>query len=242
MRGFEGYVGGQMGSGQAVNDLAFVMLLALAFAFSLLFNAYPYLFGRMLRNVFHAKERESSFDASTGNEGLFRSFMDFQALFLASLFLFLAGYRSGLFPAGMDMDNYLLLFGFFFAVALLFYFSKRFLYLLLGFTFASPEQYRLWRVGYSAGIGFWGVTLYLPVVILAFTRMDLHWLLFVFVLLFLLWRIALNYKTISLFELRFGNILYIFLYLCAQEMMPLLCLYEGMKYMYNLFEINTLWV
>uniref|UniRef100_UPI003FEF4BAF DUF4271 domain-containing protein n=1 Tax=Parabacteroides distasonis TaxID=823 RepID=UPI003FEF4BAF len=49
------------------------------------------------------------------------------------------------------------------------------------------------------------------------------------------------YKTIRIFHRKNSSFLYISLYLCGQEILPLVFLYEGIIYLYNFIESSTLW-
>ena len=47
------------------------------------------------------------------------------------------------------------------------------------------------------------------------------------------------YKTIRIFHRKNSSFLYISLYLCGQEILPLVFLYEGIIYLYNFIESST---
>jgi hypothetical protein len=235
MDGFEGYVGILVGDRQLLDDLVFSLLLVLFFVFSLVFHANYRLFMKMIRDITDVKERLSLFEDIDGNETVFRSFMIFQSLFLASLTLFIAGRSYGYIADYQDVRQNLFAIGFIFVVLFSFYLFKQFFYKLSGGIFASPDLYKTWRTGYTAATGFWGVLLYFPVLCLAFTEIHIRIPLFMSLFLYVLWRLVIIYKTICIFHVKGAGFLYIILYLCAQEILPLIFLYEGIIYLYNLY-------
>jgi hypothetical protein len=87
----------------------------------------------------------------------------------------------------------------------------------------------------------WGISLYLPVVWLILDHEHLTETLFLFALFYVLFRFTLIYMTVRIFYNKNTGILYLSSYLCAQEIIPLLFLYEGMNYLYNTIEVSALW-
>jgi hypothetical protein len=240
MNSFEGYAGIRIGDGQLVHDIVFSLLLALLIIFSLVYNSNYRLFSKMIRNVFYLKERLSLFETTGGNEFVFRSFMIFQSLFLSALSGFVAGhiYRLFDFP---DVRSNLALIGILFLCVVLYYYFRQFLYGLTGFVFTDPEKYKFWKTNYYAITGFWGVLLYIPVCWLVFVGKYTGIPLILFVVLYILYRFWLIYKSVRIFHIRGMGFLYIFLYLCAQEITPLLFVYKGMIYLYNVIEKSAIW-
>jgi hypothetical protein len=64
--------------------------------------------------------------------------------------------------------------------------------------------------------------------------------LMLFATFYLLFRFTLIYMTVRIFYNKNTGLLYLSSYLCAQEIIPLLFLYEGLNYLYNTFEASTL--
>ncbi|MDR1644546.1 MAG: DUF4271 domain-containing protein [Tannerellaceae bacterium] len=235
MDGFEGYVGIRVGDQQMFNDVVFSLLFVLLIVFAFVFRANYHLFMKMIRDVFYVKDRVSLFDDMGGNETVLLGFMIFQALYLSSLSFFIAGHSFGYIPDYDTVEMNLLVFGGIFLVLFLFYLFKQLLYNFSGLVFAGPDLYKTWRTGYAATIGFWGILMYFPVLSLAFTEMRIQIPCYILIALFLLCRLVIVYKTILLFNTRGIGFLYIILYLCGQEIMPLIFLYEGFFYLYNYY-------
>jgi hypothetical protein len=235
MNGFEGYVGVRVGEGQLVDDLIFSLLFILFFVFSFVFHTHYHVFRKMVRDVFHVRERLSLFEEIDGNETLFRNFMIFQSLLLCSIGLYMVGRFYQYIPDYRDLRMNLFSIGVIFVILFTFYGFKRFLYRVAGMIFATFNLYEMWKAGYTATIGLWGVLLYIPILCLAFVKGYLPVYVFLFAFLYILWRFIIIHKTIYIFNVKGIGFLYIILYLCAQEILPLIFLYEGVICLYNLY-------
>lgn len=237
---FEGYVGIRLGDGQVADDVIFSLLLALFIFFALVFRANYRLFLKMLRDVVFIKERQNLSRKDAGNEWFFRHFMTFQALFLCSIGLFAIGRAYG-YVNYLKEYTILLSILVLFLLLVLFYWGKQCFYFLFGCVFADKAKYRFWKTNYNAIIGAWGVLLYLPVLWLVFVGASLTVPVVLFVIFYILCRFVIIYKTIRIFHKKSTGILYISLYLCGQEILPLVFLYKGIVYLYNFIEASTLW-
>jgi len=234
MEGFEGYVGIRLWDDQLAKDVAFAVLLVQIIIFAWIYHANYPLFGKMKGEIFQIKERHSLFEDVSGNEVLVRIFVVFQSLLLCSLTIFMFSRTYGYIDAP-DISGNLLAIGVIFAVLFLFYLFKQLLYKLLGTTFATQKQYQAWQTGYRAVTDFWGILLYIPVVFLVVADTAV-WIPFsLFILLYILCRTAIFYRTTRLFSITGVGFLYIILYLCAQEILPLFFLYEGVNYLYTFY-------
>ena len=238
---FEGYAGMKLWGNQDVSDLLF-LLLTLSFAlFALFFRTNYRFFFKMIKDVGHVKERQSIFEKTVGSDELFRFYMTFQSLFLCSIFFFLLIFIYGQLHFELTGLLALQIIGLIFLFLFLFYLLKQGINRLIAFVFSESIKYRIWKSNYSAVIGSWGVLLYLPVIWFAFGEKYLAIPLALFVLLYILCRIVIVYKITLIFPAKRIDLLYISLYLCAQEILPLVFLYESMFFLYNFINTNTLW-
>ena len=238
---FEGYVGIRLWDGQLVDDIIFSLLLVLLITFAFVFRANFRLFVKMLKDAVFVKERSNMFDeAGVRSSSFFRNFMTFQTLFLCSIAIFAIARIRG-FVGNLGEKEVFISIGIAFIVLFLFYQFKQFSYCLLGSIFAEPERYRLWKTNYNAIMGAWGILLYIPVLWLVFVGIYVTIPILLFCILYILCRFVIIYKTIRIFHRRSTGLLYISLYLCTQEILPLVFLYEGMVYLYNFIETSTLW-
>lgn len=241
MNMFEGYVGIRLWDGQLVDDVIFSLLLSLLVVFAIIFRANYLHFIKMLKDVVYLKERQNLFDESVGKSGtFFRHFMLFQSLFLCSIALFTIAREKGI-VSHLGEKEVLLTISFIFCVLLLFFQFKQFSNSLLGFVFASPDKYKFWKKSYNATMGCWGILLYIPVLWLMFVGGKTLAPVIMFCIFYFLCRFVIIYKTIRIFYRNSVGLLYISLYLCTQEILPLIFLYEGMIFLYNFIETSTLW-
>ena len=171
----------------------------------------------------------------------FRGFMIFQMLLLVSVALFnVARVYNRIDSSISELQQLLVLLGVF-GIILVYYTLKQFLYFVVGRLFFEEQQYRLWKNGYNAVQIVFGVTLYIPVLWLVFVQKHLDIAFILLLFLFILSRLVIFYKVIRIFNNKGSNILYLILYLCTQEILPLILLYEGLIYQYNFIEKSTLW-
>ncbi|MDR2533866.1 MAG: DUF4271 domain-containing protein [Tannerellaceae bacterium] len=241
MQGLEGYSGISIWKEQLISDMVVVLLLGLLIMFAIVFRSNYRLFDKMVRDVVHAKDRLSLFEEVGGNETVFRSFMIFQSLFLCSLALFLFSRNQRYIDNYSGVGANLVVIGALFALLLAYYVFKRIMYATIGSIFTRPDRYRNWRTGYTAATAMWGALLYIPVLWISFITGYEKAAVIMFVILFAAWRLLIVYKSIRIFNLKSIGILYILLYLCAQEILPLFFLYEGLKYLYNFIDELVLW-
>ena len=237
---FEGYVGIRMWSDQLIDDAVFGLLFFLFVCFALVFRANYRLFLKMMRDVVYVKERQNLFQNIGGNEPLFRNFMTFQALLLCSVCLFKISQAYGYFYF-LQENVSIITIGLLFGILLLYYWYKRSFYYLLGMVFTDGAKYKFWKTNYNAIMGAWGVCLYFPTLWLVFVGSSVKIPIFVFVFFYFLSRFVIIYKTIRIFYKTNSGFIYLSLYLCGQELLPLAFPFEGIIYLYNFIESSTLW-
>lgn len=238
---FEGYVGIRLWDGQVMNDLLFTLLLALLFLFALMFRFNYRAFIKMLQDVIYIKERQSLFEKNIPSDFYFRLFMIFQTLFLCSLFAFLCLSTGGYLNFELTSATVSLCIAGIFGITLLFYLIKRIMYWITAVIFSDIFKYSLWKNSYLATMGTWGVLLYIPVGWSALWGAYPAAPIILFVISYFLCRFAIVYKTFRIFHNKNTGLFYISLYLCVQEILPLVFLYEGMVYLYNFIKTSTLW-
>ena len=242
MQTFDGYEGIRLWEDQLADDVIFSLLLCLFVFFAIVFRTHIRSFVKMTKDAFLVKERQTLFDGAVGGSNfIFRNFMTIQAIALTTM----AFVAIGKIYDWIDYTNWLsflwkinVLFGGVF----LYYQVKQLGYYVLGYVFVDPEKYKLWKRSYNAIIGLWGISLYLPVLWLVFVKTYVMLPIVLFFLLYALSRFVIIYKTIRIFHKKSTGFLYINLYLCALEILPLVFVYEGIVYcLYNFVETSALW-
>ena len=172
---------------------------------------------------------------------LFVLFMCFALVFRTNYRLFLKMMRDVVYVNERQNLFELISIGLIMMVLMLFYWCKRCFYYLLGVVFTDAPKYKFWKTNYNAIIGAWGICLYIPALWLVFVGSSIQIPVLLFVFFYILCRFVIIYKTIRIFHRKNSSFLYISLYLCGQEILPLVFLYEGIIYLYNFIESSTLW-
>lgn len=234
------YAGIPIESGQLFGDVLFSSLLVLFFCFSNIYNTNAKLVMYTFRSLFHVKERQVLLSITSGGVLFFRSFMIFQMLLLVSVALFNAARIFNRIDSTVSELQQLFILMTIFGIILVYHMLKQLLYFVVGSLFFEEYQYRLWKNGYNSVQIVFGVTLYIPVLWLIFVPKYLDVAFILLLVLFIFSRLVIFYKVIRIFDNKGSNILYLILYLCAQEILPLILLYEGLIYQYNFIEKSTL--
>jgi hypothetical protein len=241
MNEFERYVGIKLGDEQLINDVSFALLCGLLALFAIVFHSNRKLLGKMFNEAFYNKNRNNIFDDSkNSNEWLFNSFMTFQALALSTIIIYSAGKAFG-YASQINTWNIFISVGLIFIMVLLFFLGRKIINLILGYVFANDEQYDKWKKSNDAVRGVWGLSLYIPAIWIMFGDTNHIIPFYLFCILYIAGRIIVIYKSIQIFYRQNNSILYINLYLCTLEILPLFVLYDGLVFLYNIIEKSSLW-
>ncbi|MDO4703051.1 DUF4271 domain-containing protein [Tannerella sp.] len=237
---FEGYIGVGFDYGRHIHDILFVMMLVLISIFSVIFRIFYPLIRKMIRSLLSVRERQNLFETSMKKNLFFKAFMKFQMLFLCTIFFYLLILRGGYVQLN-DFGPALLLMGSLLVAVYAYYLIKQGIYALYGQVFSKEEKYSLWRNGYHSLSYIWGTLLYFPTFWLLFDRQHTPYILMLYLALYVLYRIVFAYTTIRIFYNKNTGFLFLSSYLCAQEIIPLLFVYEGLNYLHNNIDTSTLW-
>ncbi len=241
MDAIEGYTGIRIWLNQPMDDAVFLLLMTVFTIFAIVFRSNLLHFFRMLKDVRYVRERHNLFDPQPGKHSFFyRNYLLFQAFLLCGIAVFAYTRAEGMIVY-RNLVDVLFVVACYLVLFFVYYQIKQAIYMLLALIFASIREYRLWKTNYNAVMGLWGITLYVPVYWMVLVNGHLLAPAILFALLFLMCRLAIVYKGLRIFwKGKFGFI-YICLYLCALEILPLMYLYKGMILLYNFIETNTLW-
>ncbi len=237
---FEGYIGVGLDYGRHIDDIIFIMMLIFLAIFSIIFRIFYPLIWKMMRGLLSVRERQNLFETSMKKNLFFKVFMKFQMLFLCTIFFYLLVGEGGYMRLN-DFGPAFLLIGILFIVLYVYYLLKQGIYAIYGQAFSQEDKYSLWRNGYHSLSYIWGTLLYFPTFWLLFDRQHTVYILMLYLALYILYRIALAYTTIRIFYNKNTGFLFLSSYLCAQEIIPLLFIYEGLNYLHNNIDTSTLW-
>jgi len=237
---FEGFMGISLYDASISNDIMIVIVVILLSIFAWIFRSNPPLFGKVIKNFNVGEHRQSIFETAEKDSFILNAFMTFQTLLLFSIFTFSAivKFQNKIIP---DTGTTLLSVGFLFVLFFIYYLFKRFLYALFGMVFIEKNTNKVMFANYQSLFCAWGVALYFPVLgVLLFDTKFLLSSIFL-VISFLAFKSILYLRIFNIYYNKNTGFLFLCLYLCAQEIVPLLFLYEGMVYTYNIIETNYTW-
>ena len=218
--------------------LLFVLLLLTTFA--IIFRLNVPLFGKMISNINATEQRQSIFETTEKDSFLFNVFMTFQSLFLCSIFIFLftIEYKYFIRP---DVSTTFSAICILLLILLIFLLLKISLFTLFGRLFADKSANKMLFTNYQALLCIWGIFLYLPILWIFLVGKYFFIAFILFIISYLIFRIILIYRFFCIFFNKNTGLLFFSLYLCAQEIVPLVFLYEGLIYIYSIIEKNNIW-
>ena len=238
--GASGFEGISWGDGLLIHDTLIFALIVLLSIFAYAFHSCYPLFEKMIHGLVTLKERQNLFDTQIRERLLFNVFMRFQALFLSAVVFFLIFCRVG-WNEGEGVNQALILLFVLLILLVLTYLLKHFFYYIYFRVFTSRGKYKLWHTTYHTLFYFYGILLYLPVVWLMLDSERYIGALILWISLFVSFRLTALYIKIRIIYDKNNGFLYLIAYLCAQEIVPLLFLYESLTYLQNVIVSSNLW-
>jgi len=237
---FKGFMGIRLNDTTFSNDIMLVIVLLLLSVFAWIFRSNTPLFGKMISNISAGEQRQSIFETTEKDSFLFNFFMTFQTLLLFSIFILSAADKSQSL-LHKDMVATLLSLGYLFVFCFLYYLFKRGLYAIFGIIFIEQSTNKMMFTNFQALFCTWGIVLYLPVLWVLLFDTYLFLSIIFLIISFLTFKAILSLRFFYIFYNKNTGFLFFSLYLCAQEIAPLVFFYKGMVYTYNIIETNYSW-
>ena len=229
---FEGYPGIFTDSITFSNDMMLVIVLMLLSVFAWIYRLNIPLFGKMISNISSSEKRQSIFETTEKDSFLFNTFMIFQTLLLLGIFTFSVAIKYHYFM-NPDISTTILSVVVLLSIFFLFYYFKRILYALFGTIFIEKATNKMMLTNYQALFCTWGITLYLPVLWILLFDTSLFYPITFLIISFLIFKAILSFRFFNIFWNKNTGFFFFCLYLCAQEMVPLVFLYQGMIYIFK---------
>ncbi|MDR3250272.1 MAG: DUF4271 domain-containing protein [Tannerella sp.] len=236
---FEGFTGILLGDTTFSNDVLLLVALLLLSVFAVIFRFNAPLFGKMISNISAGEQRHSIFETTEKDSFLFNSFMIFQAMILSGVLIFLTLVEYGYFPKP-GIASTLILTGMFSVFIFIFYLFRNALYAIFGYIFIGRSAYKMMFTNHNALFCTFGILLYIPVLWILLIGKYFFMALIVVIISYLSFRIILVFRFIYIFLNKNTGLLFLSLYLCALEIVPLVLFYEGLIYIYNIIETNNI--
>jgi hypothetical protein len=222
------------------NDILLVTVFLLLSVFAVFFRRNVSVFHKMISDVADKEQKNSIFDTAEKKNFLFNAYMGFQTLVLLGIYAFSLATKCG-YIKSPDIQTTLLCVAGLIFIFFLFYLFKRFLFDGLLYVFAESDAQKKLKIRYKSLFRLWSVFLYFPVFwILLIGNYFVHATI-ILIISYICIKILLAYRFIFTF---FGKniwLLFLNLYLCAQEIVPLAFLYEGLIYIYRIIDKSNIW-
>ena len=237
---FEGYEGIYLNDITFSNDIMLLVVLILLTIFAVIFRLNVPLFGKMISDINAAEQRQSIFETTEKDSFLFHVFMTFQTLLLCSIiiFLFTIEYKFFILP---DITTTITVITILLLILLIFFLLKMSLFTFFGLLFTDKSAIKILFTNYQALLCIWGIFLYLPILWIFLVGEIFFIAVFLFIISYLVFRLIHIYRIFCIFFNKNTGLLFFSLYLCAQEIVPLVFLYEGLIYIYSIIEKNNIW-
>ena len=232
---FEGFAGTQLTNITFTNDIMLLIILLMLLAFAVMFRLNTSLLGKMISDVNAGEERQSIFGTIANNNVLFNAVMIFQTLFLCSFFIFstISEYKYISTP---DTVTTFKTTGILIIILSIFFLFKRLIYATFGYIFTDSSTTKFMLINHQSLFCIWGISLYFPVLWILLVGNFFLFAIIIVIICYLAFRAILIFRFLNMFFNKNTGILFLSLYLCAQEIVPLVFLYEGLIYMYNIIE------
>ena len=222
------------------NDIMLAIVILLLSLFAWIFRMNAPLLGKLIGNISASEQRQSIFKTTENDTFLFNSFMTCQTILLCSVFLFSIAVKYQYIPHPDTTTTFLFL-ALFFVLFFLFFLLKNALYALFGTVFVEKAKNIMMFTNFQALFCLWGVTLYLPVLWVLLYNTHLFVGFIILFISFLAYKAVLSLRFFYIFYNKNTGFLFFCLYLCAQEIVPLVLFYKGMVYIYRIIETNFTW-
>ena len=237
---FEGYMGLDIYDNSFSDDMMLVIVLIFLAVFAWIFRTNTPSIGKMMTNIKAGKQGQSIFETSEKNSFLFNSFMTFQAILLISIFSSSLAVRYK-FITAPTLQTTLFTLGSLLMLLLIYFLLKRVLCIIPGMIFMEKSSTKMLQANYQASFSTWGIFLYLPVLLVLLFEANPLPSIIIFIFSYLLFKIVVSFRFIRIFYKNNTGFLFLSMYLCAQEVAPLVFLYQGIIFTYNIIERNYSW-
>jgi hypothetical protein len=223
-------------------NIVFLVFLCCLVMGSSVFVRSRRLIGLMFKNVFSTKSGQNISCETTNNDLFSKLILFVQVVVMTSIFLF-TFFSHGKDTVGVQPENAMLCLGVFCLLFVSYFLYKLVSYYLIACIFSDKSTGAPWLKYWGSLVFLSGLVMFFPAMLIYFVP-GLYYLNFSVVLLwFLITRIIIIYKTYMIFFNRINDLHYLFLYLCAQEIVPLFLMYKGMAYVFDIVvEKGILWI
>jgi hypothetical protein len=143
----------------------------------------------------------------------------------------------------IPLANTLICIGFFCLLLIFYLLYKWIAYRIIINVFFDKSRGMFWTKDWSSLIFLSGLVMFLPAVFIYFVPHLYYFSFYVLVLWFFITRMIIIHKSYMIFFNRINSLHHLFLYLCAQEIVPLFLTYKSMVYVFDIVvDKGILWI
>ncbi len=214
-----------------LSGCAFIIFLICFIVTSRILSTKGRMFFSMFEELFRSKERKSIFFESLGHELYVKIFMIFQTIVLTSIFAYLVFINQYCVGTEYTLSDFFKILRISCIFLALFFLYKWLSYYISGKIFFNKEQLSRWIDNFSSLICILGVMIFIPVLFMFYIGWSYSFCYYFVLFCFLIVAIIVIYRSYMLFFHNKDLLLYLFLYLCAQEIAPLLIFHRALMYL-----------
>lgn len=204
-------------------DSGVMSLLIIVFLFlSVNFRSFGSFLHTYTPYLWKERRRDSFYDTHTLSETrVLLSLLMLATVSEGVIAFSLINYHGGI-PAGTTFISMSAVIG----IAVAYYIAQVAAYNYVGYLFFDPDRTRQWLKGFNASQSLLGIALAIPALIVLFNPGSAPLLAIISILLYLTARVIFIIKGIRLFYDKIGSLIYLILYLCTLEFIPLFLVYR----------------
>ena len=218
----------------------FILFLICFFIIAYSISKKSKLISYMLNSVFRFKDRQNLFFTPIDNDLYTKILLCIQSTILIPIIL-LCIFTQRYSPTNESISYLSIFIGSSFLLLNIFLLYKYLSYRLVGYVFFKKEAVDQWLDDFYSILALSGIILFLPTLIMFYIDKAYYFCYYFILLYFIFVLILIIYKNFVLFFQDRRLLLYLFLYLCAQEIMPLFLLYKGVVYLFITVQKDNLW-
>ena len=208
-------------------DSVFIIFLACFIIISRILSSKARMFLSLPEELFRLKERKSIFNESVGNELYVKLLLIIQTIVILSIFLYLV-FVNNKNSESANVSEFYESIGKFCLLFIVFLLYKWISYHIVGAIFFQKEALSQWLSNFLSLIYLLGIMIFIPVLLMFYVEWMYSFCYFFIIFCFLIIILIVIYRAYVLFFHNIRHLHYLFLYLCAQEIAPLLVLYQGL--------------
>ncbi|MBQ7472291.1 MAG: DUF4271 domain-containing protein [Prevotella sp.] len=211
------------------------ILLACFIIVGLSFGLLRQLFKRQLKDFFRPKAESSSGVTETFNEVRLQIFLAFQTSLLFGICYFF--YINSTKESTFVLEQYQMI-GIYAITFLAYFLGKSLLYAIASWIFVGGKKIIQWQKTNLFLIALEGLLMFPLILVVSFFGVSIQNSAIYTVIVIILTKILVFFKSRNIFFKQTGGFLQLFLYLCALEIMPLLNLWGTLTLISSYLKIN----